>query len=198
MAGTGDGYINFFEILGLDEDAKPGEVRKVYRRRRKEPVGELARVEITQQRRARYLLEMAQLNAALLVLRESDTRAAYWSERQALIDLEQKWRDAAAEANDEADALRRQFDGRLQTFLSKYCEEWMLAAGQDKECVENSHWDAAHTRHASRILRFYRNDLYQKILERLPYAEITPPTIDWAEREQFVRSTLDERNEQLC
>ncbi|HOF40895.1 MAG TPA: J domain-containing protein [Candidatus Hydrogenedentes bacterium] len=194
MAGAGDGYINFYEILGLDEDAKPGEVRKVYRRRMKELVGEIARVEITQQRRARYLLEMAQLNAALLVLRESDTREAYWSERQALIDLEQKWRDAVAEASDGADALRRQFDGRLQTFLSKYCEEWMLAAGQDKECVENSHWDAAHTRHASRILRFYRNDLYQKILERLPYAEVTPPAVDWEERARFVRSALDERN----
>ena len=53
MAETGDGYINFFEILGLNEDAKPGEVRKVYRRRMKELVGEIARVEITQQRRAR-------------------------------------------------------------------------------------------------------------------------------------------------
>ncbi|NLT61229.1 MAG: hypothetical protein GXX88_11330, partial [Candidatus Hydrogenedentes bacterium] len=170
MAETGDGYINFFEILGLNEDAKPGEVRKVYRRRMKELVGEIARVEITQQRRARYLLEMAQLNAALLVLRENDTRDAYWSERQALIALEQQWRDAVATKSDGADTLRRQFDGRLQAFLSKYCEEWMLAAGQDKECVEHSNWDAAHTRHASRILRFYRNDLYQKILERLPYA----------------------------
>ena len=193
MAGTDDGYINFFEILGLNEDAKPGEVRKVYRRRMKELVGEIARVEITQQRRAHYLLEMAQLNAALLVLRENDTREAYWSERQALIELEQKWRDAVAANDAEADIFRRQYDGRLQAFLSKYCEEWMLAAGQDKECVENSNWDAAHTRHASRILRFYRNDLYQKILERLPYAEVTPPSVDWDERRKFVAAALNER-----
>lgn len=193
MAGTDDGYINFFEILGLNEDAKPGEVRKVYRRRMKELVGEIARVEITQQRRAHYLLEMAQLNAALLVLRENDTREAYWSERQALIELEQKWRDTVAANEPEADTFRRQYDGRLQAFLSKYCEEWMLSAGQDKECVENSNWDAAHTRHASRILRFYRNDLYQKILERLPYAEVTPPSVDWDERRKFVAAALNER-----
>ena len=69
----------------------------------------------------------------------------------------------------------------------------LLAAGQDKECVENSNWDAAHTRHASRILRFYRNDLYQKILERLPYAEVTPPSVDWDERRKFVAAALNER-----
>lgn len=193
MAGTDDGYINFFEILGLEEEAKPGEVRKVYRRRMKELVGEIARVEITQQRRARFLLEMAQLNAALLVLRENDTREAYWSERQALIVLEQQWRDAVDSNDPESDRLRRQYDGRLQSFLSKYCEEWMLAAGQDKECVEHSHWDNAHTRHASRILRFYRNDLYQKILQRLPYAEVTPPSIDWSERRKVVTAALNER-----
>mgnify|MGYP002682170631 CR=1 FL=1 len=130
----------------------------------------------------------------ILVLRENDTREAYWSERQALIELEQKWRDTVAANEPEADTFRRQYDGRLQAFLSKYCEEWMLSAGQDKECVENSNWDAAHTRHASRILRFYRNDLYQKILERLPYAEVTPPSINWTERARFVRGALDERN----
>lgn len=193
MPETDDGYINFFEILGLNEDAKPGEVRKVYRRRMKELVGEIARVEITQQRRARYLLEMAKLNAALLVLRETGTREAYWSERQTLIELEQKWRDAVAANDAEADTLRRQYDGRLQSFLSKYCEEWMLAAGQDKECVEHSHWDAAHTRHASRILRFYRNELYRKILQRLPFSEVTPPSIDWDERRDFVTAVLGER-----
>ena len=193
MAEVGDGYINYFEILGLNEEARPGEVRKVYRRRMKELVGEIARVEITQQRRARYLLEMAKLNAALLVLRETDTREAYWSERQALIDLEQKWRDAVANNDAEAEMLRRQYDGRLHSFLSKYCEEWMLAAGQDKECVEHSNWDAAHTRHASRILRFYRNELHRKILQRLPYADVTAPSIDWEERRKFVASALGQR-----
>lgn len=188
------GYINFFEILGLNEDAKPGEVRKVYRRRMKELVGEIARVEITQQRRARYLLEMAQLNAALLVLRENETREAYWSERQALIELEQTWREAVEANSPEAELLRRQYDGRLHSFLSKYCEEWMLAAGQDKECVEHSNWDPAHTRHASRILRFYRNNLHRSILQRLPYADVTPPSIDWNERRKFAAAVLSERS----
>ena len=82
------GYVNYFEILGLDEDAKPGEVRKVYRRQMKELVGEIARVEITQERRAHYLLERATLNAGLCLLRDQGSRDRYWRERNELIDLE--------------------------------------------------------------------------------------------------------------
>ena len=187
---TDAGYINFFKILDLDENARPGDVRKVYRRRMKGLVGEIARAEITEQLRAKFLLDMAQMNAALFVLRESDTRDAYWSERQELIDLEAKWRTAVEQSQDEAELLRREYLAKLLTFLSKYCEELMLAAGLDKECVEHSNWDNAHARHASRILRFYRNGLYQKILERLPYVEVTRPDIVWEKRNKFIAEIL--------
>ena len=73
---------------------------------------------------------------------------------------------------------------------SKYVEEMMLTAGHDKECVEHSHWDEAHERHAFRILRHYRQGLYQKILERLPFAEVTRPDIDWDERRRTVLGIL--------
>lgn len=186
------GYVDYFEILGVGEQAKPGEVRKVYRRKMKALVGEIARVEITEERRAHYLLEMAKLNAALCVLRDADRRDVYWNERKQLIALEQQWRDASAANDSEADSLRRAFDGRLRNFLAKYVEELMLEAGRDKECVEASHWDAAHERHASRFLRHYKQQLYQEILERLPFSEVTPPNIDWDERARFVTATLGE------
>jgi len=192
MSEVNTGYIDFFSILGLDENARPGDVRKVYRKRMKALVSEIARAEITEQSRVRYLLDMAQLNAALLVLRESGPRDEYWNERKALIALEDKWREAVDASDDGAEMVRREYIGRLQSFLSRYCEELMLAAGQDKECVEHSHWDNAHTRHASRILRFYRNDLHQKILERLPYVEVTPPEIDFEERRRFIAGVLAE------
>lgn len=184
------GYVNYFEVLGLPVEAKPGEVRKEYRRRMKDLVMEIARVEITEDRRSRYLLDMAKLNAALLVLRESSTREAYWTERQELIALEEKWTQAAEECSSQIDALRRQFDAKFRHFLARYVEELMLDAGRDKECVEASNWDAAHERHAYRILRHYRQSLYQEVLERLPYSEITKPSIDWAERSQTIARIL--------
>lgn len=183
------GYVDYFAELGLDQTAKPGEVRKSYRTKMKDLVAEIAAVEITEERRAKYLLEMAKLNAALLLLRESEQRDVYWRERQELIDLEQQWR-AAADAGEDTNELRKSFDARVRAFLSRYVEEAMLAAGRDKECVEASNWDAAHERHASRILRYYRNSLYQQILERLPFAEVTKPDIDWAERQRFVKTAL--------
>ncbi len=199
MTAPQEGYVNYFEVLGVPEGAKPGEVRKEYRRLMKKLVGEIARVEITEESRNRYLLDMAKLNAALFVLRDNDTRDAYWNERQALIDLEHRWCTAAsavdagnASENErgELDELRRGFDGRVRAFLSRYVEELMLEAGRDKECVEASHWDAAHQRHAFSILRQYRHLLYQEILERLPYAEVTPPTIDWDERRKSAEALL--------
>lgn len=183
------GYVDYFAVLGLDQTAKPGEVRKAYRTKMKDLVAEIAAVEITEERRAKYLLEMAKLNAALLLLRESEQRDIYWRERQELMDLEQQWR-VAADAGEDTNELRKSFDARVRAFLSRYVEEAMLAAGRDKECVEASHWDAAHERHASRILRYYRNSLYQQILERLPFAEVTKPDIDWAERQRFVKTAL--------
>ena len=185
-----DGYVNYFEILGLDESAKPGDVRKNYKKMMKDLIMEIARVEITGERRDRYLLEMAKLNAAFYVLRDNEVRETYWRQRAEVIQLESQWREAAQNGDPATDALRRSFDGKLRHFLSRYVEEAMLEAGRDKEAVEASNWDAAHERHASRILRHYRHNLYQQILDRLPYWEITTPRIDWAEREKTVAGLL--------
>ena len=155
----------------------------------KDLVSEIAAVEITEERRAKYLLEMATLNAALYLLRETELRDAYWNDRKELIALENRWR-AAADAGENANELRKTFDGRVRDFLSRYVEDAMLAAGRDKECVEASHWDAAHERHASNILRQSRHEFYQQILARLPYADVTKPAIDWTERRRFAESVL--------
>jgi hypothetical protein len=191
VAPEDSGYVNYFEILELDEHAKPGEIRKSYRQKMKNLVHEIAAVEITEERRAHYLLEMAKLNAALYILRETESRDEYWNARQDLIELEQKWK-AAADSNDpvESDRFRKAYDGRVRDFLGKYVEDYMLAAGRDKECVEASNWDPAHERHAFRILRHYRQRLYRQILERLPFAEITRPEIDWDERKKQVGRLL--------
>lgn len=177
-----DGYVNYFEVLGLDETAKPGEIRKNYKTMMKDLVWEIGRVEITDEKRDRYLLDMAKLNAAFYILRDTESRDAYWNLRNEVMETEAAWREADATKSDELDALRRKYDTRLRDFLSRYVEEAMLEAGRDKECVEASNWDAAHERHASRILRHYRHSAYQQILERLPYWEVTPPAIDWEER----------------
>jgi hypothetical protein len=184
------GYVNYFEVLGLDESAKPGDVRRAYKKLMKDLVMEIAAVEITEERREKYLLEMAKLNAGLFILRESDLRDEYWRERSELIDLEHDWRRAADSGSEAANELRKAYDSRIRNFLAKFVEEAMLAAGRDKECVEASHWDAAHERHASRILRHYRQSLYRRILERLPFVEVTPPVIDWDERRRFVAGVL--------
>jgi hypothetical protein len=184
------GYINYFALLGLDETAKPGEVRKNYKQRMKELVMEIARVEITDERRSHYMLEVATLNAAFYLLRDLETRDAYWTLRNEVIAFEQQWREAADSNSGDIDTARRTYDSKLRLFLSRYGEEAMLEAGRDKECVEASNWDAAHERHASRILRHYRQSLYQQILERLPYYEVTTPRIDWEERKRTVASIL--------
>ncbi len=184
------GYVNYFEILGLADDAKTGEVRKDYRQKMKDLVMEIARVEITEERRSHYLLEMAKLNAAFYILRDNTSRDTYWAARTELIELEHQWREAADRGMAETDTLRRTYDARLRHFLARYVEEAMLEAGRDKECVEASHWDAAHERHASRILRHYRQGLYQLILERLPYFEVTPPVIQWEERAKTAAAIL--------
>lgn len=186
------GYINYFEILGVTENANPGEVRKNYKRRMKELVSEIAREEITDDRRAHYLLEMAQLNAAVHVLRDKDKRAAYWDERSELIALEEEWCGLGDGDPEASDRLRRRFDGGVRSFLSKYIEEATLEAGQDKEVRESSHWNDAHARHATRILRHYRQRLYQDILERLPYYEVTRPVIDWEERRATIGGLIEE------
>lgn len=192
MTDDVQGYIDFFAILGLDAEAKPGEVRKEYRKRMKDLVNEIASVEITEDRRARYLLEMAKLNAAYYVLRDREGREAYWSARERVIQVERAWREAAAQDAPGAEQLRRDFDRTMREFLSKYVEETMLEAGRDKEVVEASNWDLAHERHAFRILRAYRQSMYQAILARLPYVEVTSPRVDWDERGRFVAAAMKE------
>ena len=186
------GYVNYFEVLGISESAKPGEVRNAYKRKMKSLVHEIARVEINEKRRARYLLDMARLNAALCILRENEIREAYWDSRDELIRLENEWRTAVEQGNSETDALRREFEGKLRDFLSRYVEEQMLTAGRDKECVMASNWDEAHERHAYQILRHYRHRLYREILERLPYHAVTPPNVDCNERVNTIASILQE------
>lgn len=186
------GYINFFELLGLEPEARTGDVRKQYRKLMKNLVMEIAATEITEEKRDRYLLTMAQYNAAFLILRNNELRDIYWKERSELIALELRWREAVSAGADNAESLRREYDRRLRDFLSRYVEETMLEAGRDKECVEASHWDAAHERHATRILRHYRHRLFHTILERLPYVQVTPPAIDWDERARTVQRLLKE------
>ena len=190
MTDDEKGYINYFEFLGLQDDCKLGEVRKEYRQRMKDLVAEIARVEITEERRSRYLLEMGQLNAAFFILRKAELREDYWAERARVIGLERKWRETVARGEAGADDLRRDFERRMRDFLARYVEEAMLDAGRDRECVEHSHWDAAHERHAFRILRRYRQSLYREILNRLPYVDVTPPAIDWEERARLVASVM--------
>jgi len=188
------GYINFYAILGLEPSANPGEVRKTYRRKMKELVGEIAQARITEDRRAEYVLEMAKMNGAVDVLRDKALREEYWGEREALIALEQQWREAAERDADPetTDPLRREFDGRVKAFLSKYVEETMLEAGQDKEVMEASHWNILHSRYALKHLRHYRHRLYHDILERLPYHQVTQPAIDWDERKRRAAALLEE------
>ena len=186
------GYVDYLEILELDESARPGDVRKNYKRLMKDLVMEIARVEITQERRDRYLLDMAKLNAAFYILRDNASRDIYWELRKEVMLLENEWRDAVDAGVSDTNALRRTYDAKLRHFLSRYVEETMLEAGRDKECVEASNWDAAHERHASRLLRHYRQSLYQQVLERLPYFEVTPPCIDWDERSRTIAAILSQ------
>lgn len=188
---TEDGYVNYYEILGLQAGANAGEVRRTYKRTMKKLVSEIGQVEITEERRAHYLLEMAKLNAALFILRDKERREQYETSRAEVIELERRWNEAVDDPQ-ASDDFRRKFDGRCREFLSKYVEETMLAAGRDKECVEASFWDPAHERHAFRILRHYRHSLYHDILERLPYSEVTPPELDWAERAATVSGMIAE------
>ena len=187
------GYVNFYEILGLAVGANPGEVRKTYRKKMKDLVMEIHQAALTADRRSFYLLEMAKLNAALYTLRDQEKREEYWNERNELVALEAQWRDIPENDSEQSDTLRRLFDGKVCRFLSVYVEEGMLEAGRDKECVEASNWDNAHERHASNILRHYRHRLYQDILERLPFYEVTRPSVDWDERARTAGLIITER-----
>ena len=186
------GYINYYEILGLRDNANPGEVRSTYRTKMKALVQEIKRSTITDDRRAQFILEMAKLNGAVIVLRDSARREAYWREREDLVQLEQRWCEAANRDPDpeKTDALRREFDGRIRSFLSKYVEETMLEAAQDKDVAEASGWNVYYSRYALNLLRHYRHLLYHDILERLPYHVVTRPEIDWDDRARFVERVI--------
>lgn len=187
---TDDGYINYFEVLELGDDCKPGEVRNSYKKQMKKLLSEIGRTQITDSRRDAFLLELAKHNAAYYILRDNDLREKYVQDRRAVIELEQAWHDAVNNETGAVDVQRRKFDTALRHFLSRYMEELMLEAGRDRECVETSHWSRAHERHASRILRHFRQRLYHEIHERLPYYDITEPAIDWSERKSLVKNTL--------
>lgn len=186
------GYINYFEILGLAEDANPGEVRNTYRKKMK-ALRDSVRDANTEDKRSQFILDLAKLNAAVYILRDQAKREAYWTERKALMDLEQRWTEQAAKSPDPetTDGLRREFDTRARYFLSKYVEETMLEAGLDKEVAEASGWNIFYARYALKLLRHYRHLLYHDILERLPYHAVTTPSIDWDERRKTVGALLD-------
>lgn len=187
---TDDGYINYFEVLELGEDCKPGEVRNSYKKLMKKLLTEIGRTQITDSRRDAFLLDLAKHNAAYYILRDNELREQYVRDRSRVIELEQAWHKAVEENLDTVDTQRRSFDAALRHFLSRYMEELMLQAGRDKECVEASHWSRAHERHASRVLRHFRQRLYNEIHERLPYYDITEPAIDWDERKSLIKNTL--------
>ncbi|MBL7649830.1 MAG: hypothetical protein JNK74_26945 [Candidatus Hydrogenedentes bacterium] len=185
-----DGYVNYFEVLELGEDCKPGEVRNNYKRLIKNLLLEISRVQITESRRDAFLLDIAKHNAAFYILRDNDLRQRYADDRAAVIALEDAWQKAAESNSPELDTCRRKFDAALRHFLSRYMEELVLQAGRDKECVEASHWSRAHERHASRVLRHFRQRVYHQIQERLPYYEVTKPDLNWDERKSLVQSML--------
>lgn len=185
------GYVNYYADLGLAAGANTGEVRKVYKRLMKKLVTDITQGPMTQARQNKYLLDMSRLNAAMYVLKDNDLREAYENERNELIDLEQRWCAAPKGDFEQHNKFRVEFETKVRSFLSKYVEEMTLTAGQDKEVVEASRWDAAHARHASALLRYYRHHLYNDILERLPYHEVTEPVVDWTEREKTVAAMLE-------
>lgn len=185
------GYINYFELLGLENGANPGEVRKTYKRLMKRLLQEVGQAEVTPGRRAQFMLQMANLNAAVFVLKDKERREAYWTERQALIDLEARWCALDESDQDAHNTLRGEFDNGVRSFLSRYVQEMPLNAGTDHEVIEASRWDVAYARHATQLLRQYRHHLYNDILERLPYHEVTKPQVDWSERQTVVTQLLE-------
>lgn len=185
------GYVDYREALTLPEEYKPADVIRNYKKRMKQLRIEISENQQANDRRDHYLLLMAQLNAAFYILRDRQRGETYLREREEVMGMENEWRTAAGKnAGGEEDALRRRYDQALRNFLAKYMEEFVLEAGRDPECVENSGWDSVHERLAGRILRQYRQQRYQEIHERLPFFEISHPEIDWEGRAAFVRELL--------
>ena len=97
------GYVNYYHVLGLEDEANPGEVRKTYKRLIKKLVQDIAQQQITEAKRDEFLLEMAKLNAAVYLLRDKKRREEYWSLRGELIALEQEWTAAQGTDGDQDD-----------------------------------------------------------------------------------------------
>jgi curved DNA-binding protein CbpA len=191
------GYVDYFAVLELEPECKPGEVRKNYKKMMKDLVIKISKVAqgegLTDNTRDHYLLDMARLNTAFYILRDNERRERYVADRQRLIALEEEWREAIEQKRDTTETLRRAYDSAVRHFLTTYMEELMLEAGRDAECVEASRWDPAHERHASRVLRHFRQRQYHEIHERLPYYLVTKPQIDWDERARTVSAILAEK-----
>lgn len=182
-------YVNYFEMLDVAEDAKPGEVRNAYKKHMKDLMLTIQSTELNEAKRDRFLLDIARLNAAYFILRDNERRAKYVADRQRVMALEEEWRQHSADGQSEE--LRKRFDAALRHFLSTYMEELMLQAGRDAECVEASNWSPGHERHASRVVRHFRQQLYHEIHERLPYYDVTKPEIDWNERAKAAAGLLN-------
>ena len=183
------GYIDYRKVLELSDTYKPADVIRTYKKKMKNLVIEISQSKVTQEQRDQYLLLMAQLNAAFYIFRDRQRGETYLRDRDEVIQLETEWRQVAGDV-EKSDMMRRRYDQALRGFLAKYMEELVLEAGRDPDCMEQSGWDAAHERYAGRILRQYRQQRYHEIHERLPYYEISPPSIDWRERAAFVDSLL--------
>ena len=185
------GYIDYRAVLELSDGYKPAVVIRNYKKKMKQLIIEISERADSEEKRSQYLLTMAHLNAAFYILRDKSRGECYLRDREELIQLEEQWRESAASV-EASDALRRKYDQALRNFLTRYMEELVLEAGRDADCVENSGWDAAHERHAARVLRHYRQQRYHQIHERLPYYEITRPSISWEERERFIQCLVEE------
>lgn len=188
------GYIDYRTLLELQESYKPADVIRTYRKKMKQLMVQISENKDADEHRDRYLLQIAELNAAYYILRNKELGTQYIEEREALMALEKEW--AALDSEDPSfDTLRRHYDQSLRAFLARYMEELILEAGRDPECVENSGWSAAHERFAGRVLRQFRQQRYHEIHERLPYYDITRPEVDWEERVRFA-ATLIRRGEE--
>lgn len=188
------GYIDYRTLLELQESYKPADVIRTYRKKMKQLMVQISENKDADEHRDRYLLQIAELNAAYYILRNKELGTQYIEEREALMALEKEW--AALDSEDPSfDTLRRHYDQSLRAFLARYMEELILEAGRDPECVENSGWSPAHERFAGRVLRQFRQQRYHEIHERLPYYDITEPEVDWEERVRFA-ATLIRRGEE--
>ncbi|MFA7692945.1 MAG: hypothetical protein GX117_03245 [Candidatus Hydrogenedentes bacterium] len=186
------GYTDYREVLALPERYKPADVIRNYKKSIKQLRIEISENEQADDLRDHYLLLIAQLNVAFYILRDRQRGEEYLQQREELIALEETWRSVAATGSmEEQDRARRSYDQSLRNFLAKYMEEYLLEAGRDPDCMEHSGWNSVYERLAGRVFRQYRQQRYHEIHERLPYFEVSTPTIDWEQRADFVATLLE-------